>query len=249
MRARSFFLLLAVILIQIAASDAALSKAGTSGKSTRNHSALGPQGIVSDSVVNFFSSSKTGKDLMEEKQNKEKKKPEQNQSVPVSSGQAASVVAPADRGTPGTVVAGSGKPVSHVRAQPITARNPPRAVIPPPVSRVSIPKIRQDIQRILEINKQIRSIQSVRALQFGRTQEQARVHQGVLDKAAAQPEAVPASSNSQASSKESILAQEKLRISHEEAQRNSALLEAVGNETATRTPGPVSGIEQPSQKH
>ena len=47
-------LILVVWMLQVGVIGSYASTSGTSQKSKRNNSALGPQGVVSDSIVNFF---------------------------------------------------------------------------------------------------------------------------------------------------------------------------------------------------
>jgi hypothetical protein len=97
-------------------------------------------------------------------------------------------------------------------------------VPPPPTPRVSVPQIRQEIQRILDLNKQIRNVHSGGAVQIQRVQEQARIHQQILTEIEASQRS-PAVQ--EAPVKTVLLAQEKMRIIHEDAQRNAKILEAL----------------------
>lgn len=95
--------------------------------------------------------------------------------------------------------------------------------VPPPPSPPSpeVNQIRQEVQKILDLNKTIKNIQGDRVLQLQRIQEQARIHQKILD----QLEAGNNSKNApKLSDKETLLAQEKLRIIHEETRRNQAVV-------------------------
>jgi hypothetical protein len=257
MKIRSGLFFAAIVLIQVGATAPVSSKPDTPEKSKRNHSALGPQGVVSDSIVNFFTSWKTGKDLMAEKNKKEKGtagktshasgQTGNGQSTGGTSG-VASVALPANAGRvtlPFHVASASAVP--KVFNVPKVYKTAKIAVPAPPASRVSVPQVRQEIQRIFELNKQIKTVQGGRAGQLRRVQEQARIHQRVLDKieAASGGGAEPAASKTPG--KEKLLNQEKLRIIHEETQRNTALLEAVGTENATTTPEPVSESKQRSK--
>jgi hypothetical protein len=94
----------------------------------------------------------------------------------------------------------------------------PGYVPPPPTSRVSVPQIRQEIQKIFELNKRIKNLQGGRSVQLQRVQEQARIHQKILD----QLEISQKQANGKkVSAKNAFLAQEKLRIIHEDTQRNT----------------------------
>jgi hypothetical protein len=109
----------------------------------------------------------------------------------------------------------TGKPsVRTVNAVPMK----PGYVPPPPTPRASVSQVRQEIQKILDLNKKIKNLQSGRAMQLQRVQEQARIHQKILNELeASQKQAV----GQKASAKNALLAQEKLRIIHEETQRNA----------------------------
>ena len=111
---------------------------------------------------------------------------------------------------------------------------PPRT--PPPQTQ----QIRQEIQSILALNQKIKNIQGDRVQQLQRIQEQARLHQKVLD----QIDAESAESERAATAKEALLAQEKLRIIHDEAKRSQELLSAVANEEeGAAAPSPRDTLE------
>ena len=204
---------MAIVLIQIGAANPDEAKSGTSQKPERNNSVLGPQGAVSDSIVKFFSSKKTVKDQIPEK----------------------GTVSSTSKVSPGAkVVNVSAVSTTHTIAK--TNKIGKRVVPPPPVSRLAVPQIRQEIQKILDLNKKIKMIQGGRTGQFQRVQEQARIHQKILNQLEASPGS-EAKLTSKTPSKEALLAQEKLRIIHEETQRNAALLEAV----SSANPATVSG--------
>ena len=97
----------------------------------------------------------------------------------------------------------------------------PGYVPPPPVGRVSVPQIRQEIQKILDLNKKIKHIQGGSPAQFQRVQEQARIHQKILNELEASQKNASAQ---QVPSRNVLLAQEKLRIIHEETQHNATML-------------------------
>ncbi|HNX68572.1 MAG TPA: hypothetical protein PLL75_05070 [Candidatus Omnitrophota bacterium] len=102
-------------------------------------------------------------------------------------------------------------------------------VVPPPVPRVQVPQIRQEIQKVLELNKKIQSVQSGRVGQVQRIQEQARIHQRILDAIeASQKKGSP----NTAPQKSDLLSQEKLRIIHEETQRNEKMIQEIKNKSA-----------------
>lgn len=167
-----------------------LSPASKTSKTKTSFSAVAtPQGF-GDGIVQFFGH-KTGKDLMAEK----------NKKVP-SAGLAPKAAAKTE--------------ASPQASTP--ARLKPGYVPPPPRPKASVPQIRQEIQEILDLNKKIKSLQSGRSAQLQRIQEQARIHQKILnDLEVSQKQ----SGKEKTFSKNALLAQEKLRIIHEETQRNA----------------------------
>ena len=235
------FLFLA--LIHCGASAPRQSDAGNmAGKPKASESgaaSVSPQGFAADQILKFFGQ-KTGKELMAEKKNKKQKK---------SKDQKGGVAASQDGEGASGALQLPPKPMalnvpSFTRAPALAGARPfqlpavakttnssmiPKiqkieklAVPPPPVSRLAVPQIRQEIQRILELNKQIKNVQNGRTGQFQRVQEQARLHEKILNdlessKQEAKGRKVP--------QKEDLLAQEKLRIIHEETQQGKELLE------------------------
>ncbi len=148
---------------------------------------------LGDQIVKFFGR-KTGKELMMEK---------------------AGNVAGAGAAATQALV---GKP--SVRTAPATPLKP-GYVPPPPTPRASVPQIRQEIQKIFELNKKIKNVQSGRSVQLQRVQEQARIHQKILNELEASQKQTK---GQKASAKNALLAQEKLRIIHEETQRNAQMI-------------------------
>lgn len=111
------------------------------------------------------------------------------------------------------------------------------SVPPPPIPRTSVAQIREEIEKILELNKKIKSVQGGRSGQLQRVQEQARIHQKILnDLETSQRSAIEQKNPTKAA----VLAQEKLRIIHEETRRNAQMvseLETIPNKsTAPATP-------------
>ncbi|MFH1208931.1 MAG: hypothetical protein V1673_05175 [Candidatus Omnitrophota bacterium] len=128
----------------------------------------------------------------------------------------------------------AGKPsVRTVKAVPVK----PGYVPPPPTPRASVSQVRQEIQKILDLNKKIKNLQSGRAIQFQRVQEQARIHQKILNELeASQKQAA----GQKASAKNALLAQEKLRIIHEETQRNARAIDDLKEMPAGTVPIPIN---------
>lgn len=110
------------------------------------------------------------------------------------------------------------KAASVIPLAEVTKTTPaPRA----PVPQVALPKIQKNIQKILDFNKQIRDVRVGQSTQLQRIQEQAQIHQKILgEMEAARRKTV----NPKTPTKETLLVQEKLRMIHEETQRNSKLI-------------------------
>lgn len=106
-------------------------------------------------------------------------------------------------------------------------------VPPPPTPRVSTSQIRQEIQKIFELNKKIKNVKSGRSVQLQRVQEQARIHQKILDELETSQKQERGET---ASSKNALLAQEKLRIIHEETQRNAKTIEDLNDASSKKVP-------------
>lgn len=103
-------------------------------------------------------------------------------------------------------------------------------VPPPPTPRVSVSQIRQEIQKIFELNKKIKNMQNGGSAQLQRVQEQARIHQKILDEL---ENTQKQTDGQKASAKNALLAQEKLRIIHEETQRNTQAIEDLKADSAS----------------
>ena len=95
--------------------------------------------------------------------------------------------------------------------------------VPPPAPRIALPQIRQEIQRILVLNQRIKSIQGGSATQFRQIQEQALIHQKILNEIEGTQKQ---ESETKTPDKETLLAQEKLRIIHEESKRDAKIMGA-----------------------
>lgn len=183
----------------------------TSSSKTTFSAAASPQAF-GDQIAQFFSNKsgqgKTGKELMAAKAEKLASK---EKSSPVAK--------------PVAVPPTSVKPLSSGASATRAG-----AVPPPPTPRASVPKIRQDIQRILDLNKKIKNVQSGSSVQFQRVQEQARIHQKILNELEVTQKQA---SSQKIPTKSALLAQEKLRIIHEETQRNSQMMEGLGEAPST----------------
>ncbi len=195
------FALLVLLQLGVSAPQSPVdSKPSTATSKTskpqKSLAAVATPQALGDQIVKFFER-KTGKDLMTEKAGK----------------------AP-----------GAGSAVSHavsakpsVRTATVTPLKP-GYVPPPPTPRASVPQIRQELQKIFELNKKIKNLQGGRSVQLQRVQDQARIHQKIL----VQLEASQKQAEGQnASEKMPFVSQEKLRIIHEETQRNAQALEAL----------------------
>ena len=190
-----------------------ISKATKTAPATQKSfsSVATPQGLGDQIVKYFEGKGKTGKELMMEK--------------------------------------GRAGAVPKVAPKPVLPRKPavrsavalpvkPGYVPPPPMPRPSVPQIRQEIQQILDLNKLIKSVQVGRSVQLQRVQEQARIHQKILNEL----EVVQKQTDGQkAFSKSALLAQEKLRIIHEETQRNAKMMEDLKEM-------PAGAVSKPAEK-
>ncbi|MFA5168163.1 MAG: hypothetical protein WC530_06510 [Candidatus Omnitrophota bacterium] len=133
----------------------------------------------------------------------------------------------------------AGKPSVRIAA---TVPMKPGYVPPPPTPRASVSQIRQEIQKIFELSKMIKNVQSKRSVQLQRVQEQARIHQKILDALEASQKQT---GGQKTSAKSALLAQEKLRIIHEETRRNAQAIEKLKEapaETASKTAEKVKTV-------
>lgn len=99
--------------------------------------------------------------------------------------------------------------------------------IPPP--KAGEPQIRQEIQKILDLDKRIKSLQMNKSAQLQRIQEQARIHQKILGELEASKKN---GSGRKPLDKDALLAQEKLRIIREETQRNVKMVDEIQKKSA-----------------
>lgn len=211
--------LMALFLLQLGASAPKSSR--SSGNSSapsqggRPQSSLGtmasPQ-AVGDQIAKFLGG-KTGKELMMDRARQ------------VAGAGAGAGIAPAHA------------PVAE--KPPVRPSGPsgtvlkPGYVPPPPVPRASVSQIRQEIQKIFELNTRIKSVESGRLLQLQRVQDQARIHQRILNELDATQKHAE---GQKASAKSALLAQEKLRIIHEETLRNAQAIEGLKEAPAGAVP-------------
>ncbi|MFA7255898.1 MAG: hypothetical protein WC133_07405, partial [Candidatus Omnitrophota bacterium] len=150
------FVVLFLLHLGVSAPQSSVNakKAASSSKEAKTQKSLPsvstPQAL-GDEIVKFFGR-KTGKELMMEK-----------------AGNVAGTGAAATK-------AFVKKP--SVKTATVTPVRPDY-VPPPPTPRASVPQIRQEIQKILELNKKIKNVQSGRSVQLQRVQEQARIHQKI----------------------------------------------------------------------
>jgi len=250
---------LILVLVHYGASAPRQSDAGDAAgnpkKSGSQKASVSPQGFMADQILKFFGH-KTGKELMEEKKNKES---EVQWTLSKGGGGAS--------GVPGLAAKSMAPAVSTIkapaRAVPIAPAQSKGAmvvptspisnvqeikklatIVPPPASPIVVPQVRQEIQNIFALNKKIQTVQSGSSAQLQRIQEQARIHQEILNQletSAQNPESVK-----KVSSKEALLAQEKLRIIHEETQRNNMIIEDLKAAPAKASANKTSGNVPPS---
>jgi hypothetical protein len=205
------FILLFLLQIGVSAPQGSSDPKQASGKAKSKEAsgkfpAMTPQSM-GDEIVKFFGR-KTGKELMEEK-----------------TGSVAGAGAAAAKALTGQLGAKSTVP-SAGKSAPIP---------PPPVPHTAVSPIRQEIQKILELNRRIQNVQGGRSVQAQSVQEQARIHQKILN-------GLEASQKKTASQripgKNFLLAQEKLRDGRQDVQDGtqvSGKLLAVPVGTAAKT--------------
>ena len=215
------FVLLLLLHLGVSApgSSAGVQKAPTSSKGSKaqqSFSAVTSPQALGDQIAKFLGG-KTGQELMSEK----------------AGGMAfAGVAATPSFSGKSSVPAKNVKSVKHASVPPVSVKSVsaspsavrPGYVPPPPIARTSVPQIRQEIQKILDLNKKIKNLQGGSTAQFQRVQEQARIHQKILNELEASQKQVSAQ---KVPTKNALLAQEKLRIIHEETQRNAKVLEGL----------------------
>lgn len=118
---------------------------------------------------------------------------------------------------------------------------PGYVVPPPPVIAPVVPKMRQEIQRILDLNKRIQNLQGTRVKQIQQVRDQAKAHQQILTGLERVQTVQP---SAKIPTKLSILGQEKLRVRHEQSKHNIPI-------TAPMAGGPsktAAVIETPAKK-
>lgn len=106
----------------------------------------------------------------------------------------------------------------------------PVHVTPPP--KTGSPQIRQEIQRILDLDQKIRNLKTNRTAQLQRIQEQARIHQRILNELETSRKTVAV--GLKPPDKGVLLAQEKLRIIRETTLRNAKVVNELQKKSATK---------------
>ena len=98
------------------------------------------------------------------------------------------------------------------------------AAVPPPsrINRSSM-AIRNEVQNIFTLNQTISKLSTNQSAQIQSVQGQARTHQKILNELEAAQEPNQKTPNQKTPNKKDLLAQEKLRSAHEEAQRNAQM--------------------------
>lgn len=175
-------------------------------KIQKSLSAVATPQAVGNRIVEFFGH-KTGKDLMLEKAGK------------LAGGGAAAA----------QVFSGE----SFVRSMNV-ARIKPGYVVPPPTPSASVFQIRREIQKIFDLNKKIKDAQNGRSLQLQHVQEQAHIHQKILEELEVSQKLL---NGQKVSTKSALLAQEKLRIIHEETRRNAQMIQDLKGAPAAAASG------------
>ncbi len=220
--------------------------AGDSKKSVSDKGSVSPQGFAADQILKFFGS-KAGKNAAAGRKNKNVagvsvsssgaevasemfRLPPKPMNAPVSGFAKVPGLADAKALRVTQDAKAAKDSVASTGSEGAKVKKIKRLVSPPPpVPRMVVPQIRQEVQKILDLNKQIKSVQAGRAGEFRRVQEQAQLHQKILNDLENAKQDVK---DRKIPQREDLLAQEKLRIIHEETQRNMALLEAAGSARA-----------------
>lgn len=208
---------------------ASASRSPQSSQGTSAFSSMTTPQSVGNEIVKYLGK-KTGKELMAEKTGKSSKKEEKT-----SSSQEPSKAKPAAERSGGAAV-------SSVAETAVTGgrSGTPNYVPAPPAILPAVPKIRQEIQRILDLNKRIRSVQGTRVKQIQQVRDQATVHQKILTDL----ERVQKSAGVQKiPSKSAIIGQEKLRVVHEKNKRNATPI-AVMTQTPANTASGSPAVEK-----
>ena len=230
-----FLLQLGVSAPQNSVDPKPSSSASKGSKVQKTLTSVATPQAFGDQIAKFFGR-KSGNELMAEKKSKgQKAGPVSSQGDegttevfqlpprPVALG-VPSAIKTSKSAVPSKAFQLSPKPVSlNASIAPKISTIQKLAVPPPPQITPSVVKIRQEIQQIFELNKMIKSVQGGRSVQLQRVQEQARIHQKILNELESSQEK-KAENISGIPTKEDLLAQEKLRIIHEETQRNAQMI-------------------------
>ena len=142
-------------------------------------------------------------------------------------------------------------PKGVVRPNPASSkkasvRPPAKGVKPgyvPPPPKAGEPQIRQEIQKILDLDKKIKSLQTNRSAQLQRIQEQARIHQKILGELEASKKKTAVQ---KPLDKDVLLAQEKIRIIHEETQRNTKMVDDIQKKSSGASVKEIAKAKPPA---
>ena len=127
------------------------------------------------------------------------------------------------------ITASSSMPIAKAISNPVN--HPPKSIPAAPRSveqDKAIQEIRSELQVVMDLNKKINATQQTKSAQILRIQEQAEIHQKIL----AEIQKISPQTPAKMPSRETLLAQEKLRIIREETMRNKKLLEDTTRKTA-----------------
>lgn len=187
------------------------SGAAQNSATAKATAAASPQTFLSEQFAKFFGKKSTKKTASAKQAKPSSTSPEKDKQSKDS------VAAPKDEWLEKKVSDdASSVPVVPATVSSAYVPPPPAVDLPPQVTQ-----IRQEVQRVLQLNAQIKNLQGSQVVQVQRIQEQARMHQRILNKIETTPTVF---STGKGAEKEVLLAQEKLRIINNETQRNQAIL-------------------------
>jgi len=207
---------------------ASASRSSQPSQETSAFSTMTTPQSVGTEIVKYLGK-KTGKELMAEKTGKSSKKEEKTSSSQKPSKAKSSAERSVGTSTsPGTMTSTSGGRSGALNYVPAPPAVPP-----------SVPKLRQEIQRILDLNKRIQSLQGTRIKQIQQVRDQAKAHQKILTDL----ERFQKPGGQKVPSKSAILGQEKLRAGHEKNKRSTSPTETMAQAPASAASG-VPAVEK-----
>jgi|GEM_PF-5522733 len=120
----------------------------------------------------------------------------------------------------------------EIQKADLSTLTPPKTPAPPSQSvdqEKAIRDIRRELQSVMDLNSQINAVKQTGSSQMLRIQEQVQIQQKML----VDIQRISTSANAKIPSREALLAQEKLRMIHEQTLRNTKILEETVRKTAS----------------